>query len=142
MPSTFDYAIVRVVPFVERGEQVNVGIVMFCREKRFLDARVELDEMRLRALAPSIDLEEIGAHLSVIPRVARGDGDAGPIARFDQAERFHWLVAPRSAVIQISAVHSGICVDPAATFKRLFNQLVRVSDPINDGPGRPTAGES
>lgn len=142
MPSTFDYAIVRVVPFVERGEQVNVGIVMFCRELRFLDARVELNKDRLRALAPSIDLEEIGAHLNVIPRVAHGDADAGPIARFDQAERFHWLVAPRSAVIQISAVHSGISIDPAATFKRLFDQLVSVPGAINDGHDSPTSGKS
>ena len=141
MPSTFDYAIVRVVPFVERGEQVNVGIVMFCRERRFLDARIEFNDERLRALAPSIDLDEIRAHLAVIPRVAHGDADGGPIAQLDQAERFHWLVAPRSAVIQMSAVHSGICTDPPSTFERLIDHLVRVPEKT-DGATLHNAGAS
>jgi len=120
----FEYAIVRVVPRVERGERLNAGIVLSCRPRRFLAARVRLDETRLRALDPDTDPEQVRAHLEAIERIARGDADAGPIARLTRPERFHWLVAPSSTIIQPSEVHPGLCADPAAELEHLFATLV------------------
>lgn len=125
MSHTFDYALIRVVPSIERGEFVNVGAILFCRTRPYLDARIELDLERVRALWPAVDLEEVQEHLAVIPRVCRGGPEAGPIGRLALAERFHWLVAPRSTVIQTSPVHSGLCLDPAATLERLMDRMVR-----------------
>lgn len=121
----FQYAIVRVVPRVERGECLNAGVVLLCRPTRFLAARVGLDESRLRALAPDVDPATIQEHLAAIERVAAGDPQAGPIARLGQGERFHWLVAPSSTVIQPSEVHTGLSDDPAAELDHLFERLVR-----------------
>ena len=121
----FQYAIVRVVPRVERGECLNAGVVLLCRPRRFLAARVALDHGRLAALAPDVDPATIETHLAAIERIAAGDPSAGPIARLGQGERFHWLVAPSSTVIQPSAVHTGLCDDPAAELEHLFEQLVR-----------------
>ena len=121
----FQYAIVRVVPRVERGECLNAGVVLLCRPTRFLAARVGLDEARLRALAPDVDPATIQEHLAAIERVAAGDPQAGPIARLGQGERFHWLVAPSSTVIQPSEVHTGLSDDPAAELDHLFERLVR-----------------
>jgi hypothetical protein len=121
----FQYAIVRVVPRVERGECMNAGVVLLCRPKRFLAARVGLDVDRLRALAPDVDPATIDEHLAAIERVAAGDSAGGPIARLGQGERFHWLVAPSSTVIQPSEVHTGLCDDPAAELDHLFERLVR-----------------
>ena len=137
--STFEYAVVRVVPSVERGEFVNVGVILFSREAAYLAARVALDPARLRALAPALDAASrraLAAHLASIPRIAAGEADAGPIARLSQPERFHWLVAPRSTMIQVSEVHSGLCDDPAAALDRLFAELVAVRSARN-GPRRP-----
>lgn len=120
----FAYAIVRVVPRVERGESMNAGIVLFCRPLRFLGARVALDEARLRALDPACDAAEVRAHLDVVERIAAGDPAAGPIASFTQAERFHWLVSPSSTIIQPSESHTGLTADPAATLEHLFGTLV------------------
>jgi hypothetical protein len=120
----FEYAIVRVVPRVERGERLNAGVVLFCRPRRFLAAKVHLDEPRLRALDPQADPGQVRAHLEAIERIARGDADAGPIARLSAAERFHWLVAPSSTIIQPSEVHPGLCSDPAAELDHLFATLV------------------
>jgi hypothetical protein len=122
--SAFAYAIVRVVPRVERGECVNAGIVLFCRSRRFLGARIGLDETRLRALAPDADVEGVRAHLDVIAAIASGDPAAGPIAVLTQAERFHWLTSPVSTIVQPSAVHPGLTGDPAATLAHLFDTLV------------------
>jgi hypothetical protein len=130
-PSSFDYAVIRVVPRVERGEFINAGIILFCRQRRFLRARVALDRARLAALAPTCDPDEVQRHLDVITLVAAGGPTAGPIGRLSQAERFHWLVAPRSTIIQPSPVHSGLSHDPAATLDQLFDELVRVA------PGDP-----
>jgi hypothetical protein len=127
-PSSFDYAIVRVVPRVERGEFVNAGVVLFCRTHRFLGARIELDQRRLLALAPGIDLDEIRQHLDSIPLVCAGGPQAGPIGLLPQAERFHWLVAPRSAMIQTSPVHVGLCADPRAALDRLLAKMVRLDE--------------
>jgi hypothetical protein len=122
----FDYALVRVVPCVERGEFLNVGAILFARTRRFLDARIELDEARLRALWPAVDMDDVRAHLEVIPRVCRGGPEAGPIGELPLPERFHWLVAPRSTIIQTSAVHAGLCDDPARELDRLIERMVRL----------------
>ena len=122
---SFDYAVVRVVPRVERGEYLNAGVVLFCPTERFLDARIELDRERLAALEPSIDLALVQSHLEVIPRLCRGGDDAGEIGRLTQSARFHWLVAPRSTIIQTSPVHSGVHRDLAAALELLMDKLVR-----------------
>ncbi len=120
----FQYAVLRVVPRIERGEFVNVGIVLLCRPRRFLDARAALREERLASLAPRVDPGPIRAHLDALVRIARGDAGGGPIARLGQPERFHWLVSPASTVIQPSEVHTGLTTDPAAELDRLFATLV------------------
>jgi Protein of unknown function (DUF3037) len=122
--SPFQYAILRVVPRVERGECFNAGVVLHCRPRRFLAARVALDETRLRALAPGADAAAVDAHLQSLARIAAGDPGAGPIAALDASERFHWLVSPSSTIVQPSDVHTGLCEDPAETLDRLFETLV------------------
>ena len=123
--NAFSYAILRVVPSVERGERINAGVVLFCRQRGFLDARVALDERRLAALAPELDAGVVRAHLDGLVRVAEGDPAAGPIAALPQSERFGWLVAPSSTVVQPSEVHTGLCEDPARTLDELYDELVR-----------------
>ena len=122
--SPFQYAIVRVVPRVERGECMNVGVVFYCRPRRYLAARAALDEARLAAFAPGVDVAEVRAHLDAMTRIAAGEADAGPVAALEQSERFHWLVAPSSTVIQTSPVHTGLCEDPEETLGRLMEKLV------------------
>ena len=122
--SPFSYAIYRVVPRVERGERINVGVVVFCRPLKYLAARTALDEERLAALWPELDPETLHPHLTAIERIAAGDPDAGPIARLDSTARFHWLVAPSSTIIQPSRVHTGLCDDPPAQLDHLFRTLV------------------
>jgi hypothetical protein len=122
--SAFSYTVIRVVPRVERGERLNAGVVLFSRQQRFLGARLGLDEARLRALAPQVDVAAIRAHLTAIERIAAGDPDAGPIARMDRSERFGWLAAPSSTMIQPSRVHTGLCEDPQAALDRLYAELV------------------
>ena len=121
----YQYAIIRVVPHVERGEAINVGVVLLCRSTAFIGARTALDESRLRAIAPDADVASIQRHLQAIDRVAAGDPQGGPIAKLSTAERFHWLVSPASTIIQPSAVHTGLTDDPAAELERLFETLVR-----------------
>jgi Protein of unknown function (DUF3037) len=125
VPESFDYAVVRVVPRVERGEFVNAGVIVACATQRFLAAAIALDTARLIAIDPSIDLGEIEAALAAIPLIAAGDPRGGPVAALPTGERFHWLVAPRSAVIQTSPVHTGLCDDPAAALAELVARLVR-----------------
>jgi hypothetical protein len=122
---SFDYAIVRVVPRVERGEFVNAGVILFCSTRAFLDARIALDRQRLLTLAPSIDISSIESHLAVIPQVCRGGREAGAVGALSQRERFHWLVAPRSTVIQVSPTHAGVHHDLEAALDKLFERLVR-----------------
>jgi hypothetical protein len=122
--SPFSYAILRVVPRVERGECFNAGVVLFCRQLGFLGAKVGLDERRLAALAPDASADEVRAHLEALVRVAEGDPAAGAIAEMPASERFGWLVAPSSTVIQPSEVHTGLSDDPQATLKALFAELV------------------
>jgi DUF3037 family protein len=120
----FQYAIVRVVPRVERGECLNAGVVLFSRRHRFLAARTQLDEAALAALSPGCDPAEVRAHLEAVERVAAGDPAGGPIATLEPSERFHWLTAPASTIVQASAVHTGLTDDPAAELDHLFSQLV------------------
>ncbi len=132
--SPFSYAILRVVPRVERGERFNAGVVLYCRQRAFLGARVDLDVRRLNVLAPGSPADEVRAQLDALVRVAEGDPDCGPIARMPQSERFGWLVAPSSTIIQPSDVHTGLSENPPATLDGLFAELV---EPIRgDGATR------
>jgi hypothetical protein len=122
---TYDYAIVRVVPRVQRGEMINVGVILSCADLEFLGAGIEPDEARLLALDPAIDLEAVRTHLATIPAICKGGPEAGPIGELPPRGRFRWLVSPRSTIIQMSAVHTGRTSDPAASLERLMDQLVR-----------------
>ena len=124
--NSYDYAIVRVVPCVERGEFINVGVILFCKTRRFLGMRVSLDIERLVALAPTIDLDGVQHQLTILQRICDGGREAGSIGQLSQAERFHWLVAPRSTIIQTSPVHSGLCADPEAKIEHLLHTMVVV----------------
>jgi Protein of unknown function (DUF3037) len=123
-PDAFQYAIWRVVPSVERGEALNVGVVVFCRRRQFLKALTLLDEDRLRALSPGLDVAALGRHLDGMVRVAEGDPEGGAVARLDQSERFGWLTAASSTIVQPSPIHTGLCDDPQAVLDRLFARLV------------------
>lgn len=122
---TYDYAVIRVVPKVERAEFVNAGVILSCPSLDYLDALIELDEGRVLALDPSVDLPTVKRHLDAIRIVCRGGEEAGAIGRLSPRERFHWLVAPRSTMIQVSPVHTGRCGDPAAALERLLETMVR-----------------
>ncbi len=122
---TYDYVIVRVMPRVERGEQINVGVILSCVDSDVLEARIELDEARLQALDPAIDLDAVRAGLATIPLICAGGGSAGEIGELPARGRFRWLASPRSTMIQTSPVHTGRTTDPQATLTRLFDALVR-----------------
>ena len=122
---TYDYAVIRVVPRVERGESINVGVIVSCPDVSFLDARIELDVPRLLALDDTLDVEAIRTNLATIPAICRGGAEAGPIGALPQRNRFHWLVSPRSTVIQPSPVHTGRTSDPEAALERLLDTMVR-----------------
>jgi hypothetical protein len=124
----YSYAIVRVVPRVERGEQINVGVILYAPEKRFLAARIEFDPDRVRMLSPGADLPLIEQHLRSFQGIADGSTEAGPLAALPQSDRFHWLTAPRSTIIQTSPVHTGMCADPEAALEDLLNGFVRPAD--------------
>lgn len=122
--NSYDYAIVRVVPCVERGEYINAGVILYCRTRRFLDALIYLDVQRLTTLYPAVDLDMVKRHLDIIPLVCAGSAEAGAIGQLSQSERFHWLVSPRSTIIQTSPAHSGLSTDPAATLEHLLKTMV------------------
>jgi hypothetical protein len=124
---TFDYAIIRVVPRVEREEFINVGVILSCPDRQFLKARLDLNVQRLAAFAPSLDAETIRGYLNTISIICDGGSDAGAIGQLPQRARFHWLVAPRSTIIQTSHVHSGFCEDPEATLEHLLEKMVRLN---------------
>lgn len=126
---SFDYAIVRLVPRVEREEFFNVGVIVFCAAQRFLQARAQLDRARLQVLAPGLEPEMVEAHLRTIPILCAGGRASGPIGALGQTARFHWLVAPRSTIIQVSPVHSGLCHEPEEALEHLFETLVRPPRP-------------
>ena len=122
--NSYDYAIIRVVPRVERGECINVGVILFCRTRNFLGALTSLDEERLLALAPTVDLELVRRQLQLITLTCAGKAEAGSIACLSLSERFHWLVSPRSTMIQTSSVHCGLCDDPEAALQHLLQEMV------------------
>ncbi|MEZ4700822.1 MAG: DUF3037 domain-containing protein [Rhodothermales bacterium] len=122
----YDYAVLRVVPRIEREEFINAGIILSCPSRGFLEARIELDEPRLLAIHPGADLETIRNHLAVIPILCAGGSHAGPIGQLSKRERYHWLVAPRSTMIQPSPSHTGLCDNPAAALEHLMNTMVRI----------------
>jgi hypothetical protein len=124
---TYDYAIIRVVPKVEREEFVNVGVIVSCQSRAFLEARIELEESRLMVVDPTLDVETIRTHLASILTVCAGGEPAGPIGQLSQRERFRWLVAPRSTIIQTSPVHTGCCKDLTAVLEHLLDTMVRPS---------------
>jgi len=125
-PASFDYAILRVVPRVERQEFINAGVVAFCLEKKYLAARIHLEAARLTALWPEADVDLAREHLEAVRRICDGDPAAGPIAKLSQRERFHWIIAPRSTIIQPSPVHSGVCNETDALMDRLAKQFLDV----------------
>ena len=132
---TYDYAIVRVVPRVERGERINAGIILSCADLQFLDARIELDAPAVRALDPAADVELIRANLAMIPVVCRGGPDAGSIGELPHRARFRWLVSPRSTIVQTSRVHTGRTHDPAACLEHLMDTVVRRASVPSHTPG-------
>jgi hypothetical protein len=123
MPRSFDYAIVRIVPHVEREEFINAGVVLLCLEGNFLGARVHLNEARLAALAPHIDVELVNSRLRGLVAICAGDPSGGPIAIMGLRERFHWIVSPKSTLLQMSPVHCGVCTSPEPVLLRLFSEL-------------------
>ena len=136
----YDYAIIRVVPRVEREEFVNVGVIVSCPARGFLEARIELDEPRLLALDSTLDVASIQAHLATIPMICTGGEQAGPIGQLPPRERFHWLVAPRSTMIQTSPVHTGHCQDPTAVLEHLLDTMVRPPRAASPAPQPGLAG--
>jgi Protein of unknown function (DUF3037) len=124
VPASFDYAILRIVPRVEREEFINAGIVVFCLEKDYLETRIRFDPDRLKALWPEADRDVVEEHLRAVQRICQGDGAAGPIAQLSRRERFHWLVSPRSTIIQPSPVHTGVCEVTDGLVDRLEKQFL------------------
>lgn len=122
--TVYEYAVVRVVPRVEREEFVNVGVALYCRKQRFAAVRIVLNEAKLRALDPEVDVELIRRHLDSFQRICAGEKSAGKIASLEQAERFRWLTAKRSTLIQCSVLHPGLCYSAEETLHELFEKLV------------------
>lgn len=122
---TFDYAVIRVVPRVEREEFINVGVILSCPAKKFLEARIELDEKRLKCFAPHIEIEAIRQYLEIIPKICAGSDEAGVIGKLTQRERFYWLTATRSTIIQTSPIHTGFAVNAEEMLEKLLNKMVR-----------------
>ena len=121
----FEYAVIRLVPQVEREEFLNLGVIVYCRRQKFLDLRVELDHARVEAFAPGVvDLELVSRYVDAFVRVCKGEDPYSPISSLEDAERFRWLTANRSSILQVSAVHPGLCEDAGQTLHRLFNELV------------------
>ena len=120
----FEYAVIRWVPRVEREEFLNVGVILFCKKRNFLQVLYEVQEDRLKAIFPECELEEVNSHLDAFARIAAGDLSAGPIAQLDAAGRFRWLTAQRSTIIQASKVHPGLCADPMEMLEKLLAQMV------------------
>lgn len=124
-PCSFDYAILRVVPHVEREEFLNAGVVIHCFQLGFLASASAIDPARLAAFAPDLDAELVRSHLEAVTRICAGGRDGGPIGQLPPKERFRWIVAPRSTILQASPVHAGLCTDPAATLEHLLETMVR-----------------
>ena len=123
----YEYAVIRVVPRVEKEEFLNVGIIMSCPEIDFLEARIKLDEERLKAFDPDLDIEMIKAHLLTIPDICKGDAGSGSIGKLTKREKFRWLTSPKSTIIQVSPVHSGYCGDPEKELEHLLETMVGIN---------------
>lgn len=121
----YDYAIVRVVPRVEREEFINAGVILSCQKSGFLQAAIALDEERLLAMDPHVDIDTVRRHLDAIVAICAGDAGCGPIAQLPFRQRFHWLTARRSAIIQTSPAHTGRCTDAAAALEHIMDRMVR-----------------
>jgi hypothetical protein len=121
---SFNYAVVRVVPHAEREEFMNVGVILSCHASGFLDAAFEVDERRLAAFAPGLDVSELQAHLEAIRLICEGGDKGGTIGRLPRRARFDWLVAPRSTIVQTSAVHAGLCSNPQRALNDLLRKMV------------------
>ena len=122
--NVFEYAVIRIVPQVEREEFLNAGVILYCPKLKFLECRCSIDDNRLCSFSSKIDISEIKAHLHAFAEICRGSKDGGPIAQLDMPSRFRWLSATRSTVVQTSKVHPGLCIDPQETLEKLYNQLV------------------
>lgn len=122
---TFDYAVIRIVPRVEREEFINVGVILSCPAKKFLEARIELNEERLKCFAPKIEIEAIRQYLEIIPKICAGSDEAGIIGKLTQRERFYWLTATRSTIIQTSPIHTGFAVNAEEMLEKLMNKMVK-----------------
>ena len=122
--SSFDYAVLRIVPRVDREEFINAGLILHCLTRNYLQTRVHLDEQLVLALRPDFDLEETARHLDALVKISAGEADSGPIAALPKRQRFHWLVSPRSTIIQVSPVHCGLCESPSEAFEELYARLV------------------
>ncbi len=120
----FEYAVIRIVPRVEREEFLNVGVILYCAKQKFLKAIYQLDEKRIKSFCGELDIEELEEHLKTFERICRGGADGGPIGKLPIPERFRWLTATRSTIVQTSKVHPGFCTDAGETLIKLFNQLV------------------
>ncbi len=121
---SFEYAVIRIVPRVEREEFLNAGVILYCKEFNFLQAMISLDESRLRTFCAITDMTEVKAYLQAMDRICKGVPDAGPIGRLDTGSRFRWLTATRSTVVQTSKVHIGLCTDPVETLLQLHREMV------------------
>lgn len=120
----FEYATIRVVPHVEREEFINVGVILFCQKQKFLQTRIRINEQRIQALSPGLDLDDVKKHVSSFERICRGGADGGPIGKLSPAERFRWLTAARSTILQTSHVHPGLTKDPDQMLEKLFSEMV------------------
>ena len=120
----YEYAVVRIVPRVDREEFINAGVILFCKELKYLEMRYTVSPARIQMLCSEIDCDEIGRHLAMMEKICRGDAEGGPISRLDMPSRFRWLTATRSTVVQSSRIHPGFCKDPSETLERLYRQLV------------------
>ncbi len=134
---SYEYAVIRVVPRVDREEFVNAGVILYCLERDYLAAEIALDRDRLRALYPGVDLAQVEEHLRAIPAIAAATEGSGPIGRLSARERFRWLVAPRSTAVQTSPVHAGLCDDPQAALEHLLDRMVRPEKPPAGGASGP-----
>ena len=123
----YDYAVIRIVPKVDREEFINAGVVVSCEEKQFLEARIYVDKQKLKAFTPEFDIKTAEVHLAVIPSICKGGEQAGTIGKLPQRKRFNWLTSPKSTIIQMSPVHSGYCKDPAAALEHLFRTMVKTN---------------
>ncbi len=121
----FEYAVIRLVPRVDREEFLNVGVIVYCSAQQYLRTKYELDERRLRTFSAAIETEDVRANLSALERISAGDRNSGPIAQLDRASRFRWLTAVRSTVVQTSPVHPGLCADAQVALEELFDRMVR-----------------